>query len=324
MFKLKNLGYQLLVSLYYKSWRAVAFVFFGLPLIGSFMAGKWFWRERGSLILVYHELPGRVFERHLSYLKRHWNVVSLDQLIKGLNQPQTKRRTIAITFDDGYKSNFSEVFPVVLRHNIPITIYLVSGVCGTNQEFWFHTIENLQKLSPIIPDVSYFKSVSDSKRNLEIKELSAGLGYKPKVERDALSWQEARKMLESGLVSFGSHTRTHPCLINMPAEKAREEITGSKADLEAALGIQIRHFSYPNGDYERLHIKACQQCGYLTGATAQPGVNTANTDLFQLKRVLIEPDEKLPGLAMKITGLGHRLGLNRFTLKHLRHRGMPC
>lgn len=311
---------------YYKSWQVLAFLIFGLPVIGRYMSRKWFWQDKGAIVLVYHELSATIFEKHLRYITSSWPVIPIDDLVTGIRQGKNLDNSVVITFDDGYKSNYTDVFPAILQYNTPVTIYLVSGVVGSQHEFWWLSLDNLRRtvrIEEIIPSTDYYKSIPEEQRHREIEALLTRYKYVPR-ERCTLSWQEVREMLDSGLVTFGSHTRSHPCLIKMSQEDARQEISSSKSDLESALGVKIGHFSYPNSDYNSFHISVCEQSGYLTAVTAIPGINTANTSPYQLRRILVRPDETVPELAMKMTGLGHKLGLDYFTARHLRSRGMPC
>jgi peptidoglycan/xylan/chitin deacetylase (PgdA/CDA1 family) len=38
---------------------------------------------------------------------------------------------VAITFDDGYRDNFTEAFPLLLRYRVPATIFVATGLVAT-------------------------------------------------------------------------------------------------------------------------------------------------------------------------------------------------
>ena len=75
------------------------------------------------------------FEREMAYLKRHFNVISLGTLINDIGKsPNILVDNIAITFDDGYKDNYLNAYPVLKRHGLSTTIFLVSELVGTSKE----------------------------------------------------------------------------------------------------------------------------------------------------------------------------------------------
>jgi peptidoglycan/xylan/chitin deacetylase (PgdA/CDA1 family) len=98
-----------------------------------------------TIILTYHRVrnDGKdpdisvstvKFEREMAYLKRHFNVISLGTLINDIGKsPNILVDNIAITFDDGYKDNYLNAYPVLKRHGLSATIFLVSKLVGTSE-----------------------------------------------------------------------------------------------------------------------------------------------------------------------------------------------
>ena len=289
-----------------------------------YQAGITHWYVRrnhllGTAILYYHQIAAHSFRRHIEYLRKHYNLIRLDDLVETIAKGTTLKDTVVITFDDGYKSIYSDIFPILKRYEVPITVFLVSDIVGTEKEIWADTLRNLRKNSgdkSYIPDVEYFKCIPNTEKNRLIQELIARYKYTP-PQRSILSWDEVQKMLKSGLVSFGSHSKTHPCLTKMDAEEAKVEILDSKRKLESHLNIEIEHFSYPNGDYDNLHFKMLDSA-YQSASTTVPGINDATTNLHELRR--IAGNGSVAVLAMKISGLWGRLGTDWFTLECMRRR----
>ena len=72
------------------------------------------------------------FQRQMEYLNREdYNVVPLaglvDLLRKGKKIP---RKTVVLTFDDGFEDNYFNVFPLLKRYGFPATIFLATGFVG--------------------------------------------------------------------------------------------------------------------------------------------------------------------------------------------------
>lgn len=105
---------------------------------------------------------------------------------------------------------------------------------------------------------------------------------------DKLTMEQIRQMRDSGLITFGSHSLSHPFLecITSPAELVNE-ILGSKEKLERMLARPVRTFSYPCG---RLNDDVRQKvidAGYEAAVVTNPGKNFPNKDVFALKRLRI-------------------------------------
>jgi peptidoglycan/xylan/chitin deacetylase (PgdA/CDA1 family) len=94
----------------------------------------------------------------------------------------------------------------------------------------------------------------------------------------------------SPLIEIGAHTRTHPRLSELPPERQREEIAGSKADLEAMLGRPIRGFAYPfgsSGDYAAAAVAAAREAGFAYACANVQGPVSLASSPFELPRVIV-------------------------------------
>lgn len=98
-----------------------------------------------------------------------------------------------------------------------------------------------------------------------------------------MSDAEAREWLAAGHI-IGSHTLTHARLPAMAPRPAREEIIGSKRRLEDRFGVAIELFAYPWGEWNSRLADEVAAAGYRAAFTTQPGVNTAATPAFALRR----------------------------------------
>jgi len=67
------------------------------------------------------------FESHLQYLKDHgYTVIPLRHLVDNYlgKRPSLPARSLVITADDGHKSVYTEMFPLLKRYHIPVTLFL--------------------------------------------------------------------------------------------------------------------------------------------------------------------------------------------------------
>lgn len=258
----------------------------------------WVFREfvqrRKVTFLLFHDLSVQDATRNFSWLKNHYNLISLNDYLDAVaGRVSLPIKAAVITVDDGHSGNYC-LLPVIKSLQIPITIFLCSGIVGTKRHFWFkHSDE-------VIPRLESLKIVSEKERLAQLRTM----GYEKKQEygdRQALSKDEIEEM--APWVDFQSHTCFHPILPQCEDKTAEEEIFMSKSQLEQEYGFRIRSLSYPNGDYSDRDIQLAKQAGYECGVTVDAGYNDRKTDLFRLKRVSVNDAKSLDELIVKASGV---------------------
>ena len=67
------------------------------------------------------------FKRQMRFLKEHkYNVLPLEAVVSFIkDRKRFPPRTVAITFDDGYRDNYIYAFPVLKKYNLPATIFII-------------------------------------------------------------------------------------------------------------------------------------------------------------------------------------------------------
>jgi peptidoglycan/xylan/chitin deacetylase (PgdA/CDA1 family) len=244
-------------------------------------------------IVLFHDISPKNAEIMFGYLKKNYSVISLQDFLdnyyaKIWNFP---KKPLIITFDDGNAGNYA-LLPVIKKLKIPITIFLCAGIINTKRHFWFnfrhpdHSFEDMKKMS-----------------NFNRLSLLKEAGFTPETEYDdvqALTKNEIEEM--TPCIDFQSHTLFHPFLPKCAPEEAEKEIYGSKTLLENEFGLTINAFSYPNGYYSQRDIELCKKAGYTCGITLDVGYNTADTDIFRLKRLSVNDTDDINELAVKASG----------------------
>ncbi len=254
------------------------------------------------------------FKKEVKFLKRHFDVVSLDRLAETLSSRQLfNKPTVAITIDDGYRDNFDLLFPILKKEKIPVTIFLAAGFIGTSEKIWvshvaelfLHTPQKNLVTSGVLGEKNYslrsmkekrfaydqilqkLKDMNIDQRNHWLNFLEEQLGKYVRAEPLMLNWNQVREMVKNG-VSVGAHSCTHPILTSISLEAARQEIGKSKAIIERELGIPIRHFAFPNGrpqDFSEALRQFCKEIGFDSVSTCSYGHNGTAEDLWSLKRI---------------------------------------
>jgi len=97
-----------------------------------------------------------------------------------------------------------------------------------------------------------------------------------------------REMADAGM-AIESHTRSHPRLARIDADQLKDEVLGSKARLEDALGLPVNSFCYPYGNFSPAVVDAVREAGYSLATSTIRGNRNSAEDRFTLKRVMVMP-----------------------------------
>jgi peptidoglycan/xylan/chitin deacetylase (PgdA/CDA1 family) len=313
----------------------------------SFVFRLWF-RRNDCLVLMYHRIidpntlndldarfvhPGmyvtkETFEMQMAYIARHFRVIDVAQLMSVLKGREgLPRNACVITFDDGWRDNYTHALPVLKKHSLPATIFLVSDYIGTHRWFWQEKLSFLlskcltspclaegwvsscptierRGLAAVLTDkrltpaaairscLGVMETLAQSDTRTMAKELEAVLvAHRVPVEcseRLMLNWEEIGEM-SINRIAFGSHTRSHPILTKVAISEAVQEISGSKLDIEAHLPACCSTFCYPNGQFNE-DIKRNVMAHYECAFSTNRGFVTSGHDIFALRRIGIHDE----------------------------------
>jgi peptidoglycan/xylan/chitin deacetylase (PgdA/CDA1 family) len=273
--------------------RKMAFLALRMTLL-PFVLREVFQRRKVTII-VYHAPSADVFDAHLDILKHLYNIVSLSLYVEARQTGTFSKlppKALIITLDDGHRSNYA-LKPVIERHNVPVTMFLCSGVIDTRRRFWFqHTSTSgiVQQLKTL-PDVERLAILRDAGFE-ETKEFD---------DRQALSAAELEEL--KAKVEFQSHTVFHPILPRCVPARAEAEITESKKDIETNLATRVYALAYPNGDYSERELALVKKAGYRCAVTLDRGFNSEKTPLFRLRRICLSDHADHHELVVKTSGL---------------------
>lgn len=246
-------------------------------------------------ILCYHDPEPDVLAAHLDQLRRYYSIVSLRDFVawrRSGGSNELPRHPLVITLDDGHVGN-AKLLDLVIRETLPITIFLCSGIIGTQRHFWWKDVGT----------VAERKHLKDLPNEERLRELDR-LGYREDTsytDRQALSREEIQAM--APYFDFQAHTRFHPLLPKCTDARARDEIVGCKEDLATYYGLDIYAFAYPNGDYCDRDVMLVKHAGYACALTIDEGSNNERDDLYRLKRILIPDNAGMNEVVVKASGL---------------------
>jgi peptidoglycan/xylan/chitin deacetylase (PgdA/CDA1 family) len=76
-----------------------------------------------------------------------------------------------------------------------------------------------------------------------------------------MSFHDLQDLAKAGM-DIGGHSVTHPNLAKLSLEQLQIELGNCKQKLQDDLGIEVRHFAYPGGRFNRIVLEQCERAGY--------------------------------------------------------------
>jgi peptidoglycan/xylan/chitin deacetylase (PgdA/CDA1 family) len=216
-------------------------------------------------ILMYHSIerrsssafrsfvvPPERFEEQMAVVRANgYQAVTVSELARARRGGRPlPPRPIVITFDDGFADFYHHALPVLSRHGLTATLYLVTGEVGGRARW----------LAP------------------------EGEG-----DRAMLTWEQVREISAAG-IECGAHSVHHPKLDALPRAAAAAEIRWSKAMIEDRLGRPCATFAYPYGFYDAGVRTLVRRAGFTSACAVRFCLSGPTDDLFGLKRLKIGPE----------------------------------
>ena len=280
------------------------------------------------------------FAAQMDFMQQRFNVVSIGDIVAWLRgQHPLPPRPALITFDDGYRDNLEQAFPILQARRLPAVVFLATDYIGhalpfywdliaycfhhTSQDGadlplagWQHWSDENGRAAVMMSWLDYLKKLSDDKKWALVIRLPQALGVSLSAGAFArlhLSWDEVRSMVAGG-VDMGAHTQSHPILTRISLEQARLEATGSKARIEQEIEHPVVSFAYPNGlpaDFNPALQTMLKQVGFEAVFTLVPGPARpaeVRQAPLAIRRIFVHYQDTLPRFAAKVMGVPRLLG----------------
>lgn len=243
-------------------------------------------------ILTYHRIAPRIpgfpfplhnvtpqrFHRQVSgLLARGYQVWPLRRILEYRDGGQDiPRRTIVVTFDDGYESVYLNAWPILRALNVPATVFVSTAFLDSSKPFPFDEW-GIRFASRVAPES--FR---------------------------ALTTVQCREMLDDGTIELGAHTHTHQDFRHRP-EDFRKDLQKNIDVLESRFGIQSPTFAFPFGCPFRGFagqdlVAAAKRTGVACGLTTECVLVDPASDPFRWGRFNVFPWDTAATLAGKLAG----------------------
>ena len=277
----------------------------------------------GLAVLIYHRVGSEAdplrprmataeeFRQQMRVLARYFRPCGLADGMRLLRDGRLPARSVAVTFDDGYADNVRIALPILIETRVPATFFIATAYLDGGRMWNDTVIEAVRRLVP--GDHQYAHAGLDrisvpsslDRRSL-VLELLGALKHLSQAERQAaadalqdlageplpgslmMSRREVRMLVDAGM-DVGGHTRSHPILSGLSAERAEEEIAGGLEDLAAMIGRRPALFAYPNGrrglDYGDREVATLRRLGIAAALVTHRGIVTRDSDPLQAPRL---------------------------------------
>ena len=273
------------------------------------------------IILMYHRVahapvdpwklavePGN-FDEQMAVLAETRHPVPLDWLANELREGRRPQRAVAVTFDDGYLDVLENARPSLARHNVPATVFIVSGMVGADRGYWWDQLAELVFGASHLPDLLPYTSPEIEAARIKgdrwglhlglwrvvrvlhledryaaVAALGRAFGTDLIATPPVMSEAQLHQLTEGGLVTLGVHTVTHASLPSLSSEGQRAEIGECKAMLERVMGEPNRRLAYPFGDFDDRSLSIADELGFDYAVSVNPGPAIRWRQRFRLPR----------------------------------------
>lgn len=246
---------------------------------------------RNLPVLMYHHIsnkPGlvtlspRTFRAQMKWLAESgWKTVTAGEVEAFYRGEKLPRKSVMLTFDDGWLDNWLKVFPVLLEFNLHAHLFLVTGLVSDG---------------PVRVSADG-REYSHDECQVLIKQ---GL-----ADEVMLRWSEVREMHLSGLVEFHSHTHTHRrwdlnSVFSHPLNLLRADVLLSRERMKEMLGYCSPHLCWPEGWYSPDYIRVAEELGFTYLYTTERRMNNPVSGSLRIGRISTKERENVGWLKRRL------------------------
>ncbi len=227
------------------------------------LVGRWFIHPGAFRLLTFHDVRDghRVEEGaitagqlagFLAWLQREqYATVTLGEALTNWPAITARRKTVALTFDDGLLNHWETVRPLLKQHGMNATFFVPTD----------------------------FVAERRAKRALPVAQGAC--------EHWFMGWEELRSLVQDGF-EIGSHGCGHRLIGSLETPRARWEVRESKRVLEEQLGRPVACLAYPfgqRGAFSPASRALVFEAGYQGACTQMGSTPNARSDPFELPRL---------------------------------------
>jgi peptidoglycan/xylan/chitin deacetylase (PgdA/CDA1 family) len=276
-------------------------------------------------VLTYHRVDRpEPFAQHVDWLLGRYRIVSVADVLATVREGKPlPRRSVLLTFDDGYRGFAAVAWPILRARGCTAALFVPTAYPDSGRaSFWWDQLEHAflhtARREPLDTPLGRLPLATPADRAAAHERTSAWIKDLPHAEllratddvtrelgvdplgHEVLSWEELRALSAEG-VTLGAHSRTHPRLDRLSKQEARAEALESLADLEREIPGASRVFAYPDGRYDEELVAALRSAGVQLAFTTRFGTNDVRRcDPLQIRRLNVDQDDPVPIVRAKL------------------------
>lgn len=249
------------------------------------------------------------FDWFMAYFKRTYDARTLSDALATLRAGTPARPILAITFDDGQLDNYRIARPILARYGLAATFFVTGIGTRDNAVLWHdeaaYAVAQLQRegraeaaglLAELNSDIAFddpdapkrvaaaLKVWPAARRAQFIRRLRALTSADVRPTWDGMMNLDQLKELVADGHEIGCHTDSHAILPLCDDAELDAEVGGARAFLEREVGVSVRTFCYPNGDWDDRTERAVQGAGFDAGVTTRFDINPLPLNAIRLSR----------------------------------------
>jgi peptidoglycan/xylan/chitin deacetylase (PgdA/CDA1 family) len=261
------------------------------------------------------------FARQMRLLSQRLRPLSMAEFLACLRTDQFPRNACLVTFDDGWFDNHQYALPILAETRVPATVFIATDYIGSESCFWQERLSRhlfrATTLGPAATDFfrnlecSHLTSLSVKDRKHAIRQVINGLKKVPssrisELEEEGrallmrhdmpptgphmdrfMNWEQVDDLQRSGVISIGSHCRSHTPLTMLSAASAQRELVESRRIIATHIGMEPDTIAYPNGDCTSEVAELAASSGYSAAFSTDRGYASSGNHPHMLKRINI-------------------------------------
>ncbi len=239
-------------------------------------------------VLMHHHVspsPGMItvspanFESQIAWLAADgWTSLTLEQYAGFLAGKPVPRKSIVITFDDGYLDNWVYAHPILQKYGMHAVVFVVTGWMGDG---------------PVRPHAG--QPGATLPPTPDHRGCETAIFEQDSSDAVMMRWSEARAAIEAGTFEVHCHTHTHTRWLqraDLDRAQRREgvdrDLAMSRQVLQQQLGEVSDTLCWPYGDFDQDHVEVAMAHGFRYLHTTHPfGRNVVGGDPAHIYRFAI-------------------------------------
>lgn len=218
-----------------------------------------------NLVLPGQRMTVNCFDAFIEYFqKAGYQFVSPIEVQQGLDPA---KKSIMITFDDGYYSNLLAI-PVLEKYEVPAVCFVATYYVEKVRSYWWDVLyrEGVERGIDCSAIESRMEQMKENSIVAIESELQNDFGencFTPRSDIDRpFTVRELQTFASHPLVHIGNHTHRHEILTNLTYEEAKDSIEKASSLLENWNGETVRAFSYPNGNVPEYSVQLMRELNF--------------------------------------------------------------